>query len=113
VPFRWDDLRQPARPEWQPGPHRGRPRISARRFSHGHEMTKKPSRLIAGGHTFGKTHGAALSPMWGLTRSGTESRKQGLGWRCTFGTRKGADTITSGLESPWTPRHEVEQQLLP
>ncbi|MEX2585269.1 MAG: catalase/peroxidase HPI [Balneolaceae bacterium] len=58
--------------------------------------------LIAGGHTFGKVHGAA--PEEHLEGSPEEApiEQQGLGWKNTYGTGKGADTITSGLEGTWT-----------
>ena len=58
--------------------------------------------LIAGGHTFGKTHGAASGDYVGAEPEGCPVVGQGLGWRNTFGTGKGADTITSGLEVTWT-----------
>ena len=59
--------------------------------------------LIAGGHTFGKTHGAAdPQPHVGDEPEGADLAEQGLGWRNSFGTGKGADTITSGLEVTWT-----------
>lgn len=59
--------------------------------------------LIAGGHTFGKTHGAAdPQPHVGDEPEGADITEQGLGWRNSFGTGKGADTITSGLEVTWT-----------
>lgn len=59
--------------------------------------------LIAGGHTFGKTHGAADPQKYvGDEPEGAELAEQGLGWRNTYGTGKGADTITSGLEVTWT-----------
>ena len=57
--------------------------------------------LIAGGHTFGKTHGA-LRPMWGPSPKRPASRSKGLGWKSSFGTGKGGDTISSGLEVTWT-----------
>ncbi|HTQ10827.1 MAG TPA: catalase/peroxidase HPI, partial [Fimbriimonadaceae bacterium] len=59
--------------------------------------------LIAGGHSFGKTHGAA-DPGKYVARepAGAEIEDQDLGWRCTFGTGCGCDTITSGLEGAWT-----------
>ncbi|WP_082593930.1 catalase/peroxidase HPI [Phycicoccus sp. Soil802] len=59
--------------------------------------------LIAGGHTFGKTHGAADPHKYvGDEPEGAELAELGLGWRNSFGTGKGADTITSGLEVTWT-----------
>ncbi len=58
--------------------------------------------LIAGGHTFGKTHGAGETTHVGLEPEAAESAAQGLGWTSSFGTGKGADTISSGLEVTWT-----------
>jgi catalase-peroxidase len=59
--------------------------------------------LIAGGHTFGKTHGAADPEQYvGAEPEGAPLEEQGLGWKNTFGTGKGRDTITSGLEVTWT-----------
>jgi catalase-peroxidase len=58
--------------------------------------------LIAGGHTFGKTHGAGPTSHVGREPEAGEIEEQGLGWSSTFRTGKGADTITSGLEVTWT-----------
>ncbi|HEX9034427.1 MAG TPA: catalase/peroxidase HPI [Streptosporangiaceae bacterium] len=59
--------------------------------------------LIAGGHTFGKTHGAAAPSHVGAEPEGAPLAEQGLGWANDFGTGKGDDAITSGLEGTWTP----------
>ena len=59
--------------------------------------------LIAGGHTFGKTHGAADADEYvGPEPEGASIEEQGLGWKNTFGSGKGVHTITSGLEGAWT-----------
>jgi len=58
--------------------------------------------LIAGGHTFGKTHGAGDTKHVGPEPEGAPIEAQGLGWKNSFGTGKGADTITSGIEVTWT-----------
>ena len=59
--------------------------------------------LIAGGHTFGKTHGAADPNKYvGPVPEGADIEEQGLGWKNSFGSGKGADTIGSGLEGAWT-----------
>ncbi|MCF8387059.1 MAG: catalase/peroxidase HPI [Bacteroidales bacterium] len=58
--------------------------------------------LIAGGHTFGKVHGAAPEEHNGPDPESAPLEEQGLGWKSNFGTGKGADTITSGLEGAWT-----------
>ena len=60
--------------------------------------------LIAGGHTFGKTHGAADADQHvGPEPEGAAIAEQGLGWKNTFGSGKAGDTISSGLEGAWTP----------
>ncbi|MEV8036080.1 catalase/peroxidase HPI [Streptomyces sp. NPDC086182] len=58
--------------------------------------------LIAGGHTFGKTHGAGPAESVGDDPEAAPIEAQGLGWKSTYGTGKGADAITSGLEVTWT-----------
>ena len=60
--------------------------------------------LIAGGHTFGKAHGAALPEKYvGAEPEGAPIEQMGLGWKNTFGKGNGAETISSGLEGAWTP----------
>jgi catalase-peroxidase len=58
--------------------------------------------LIAGGHTFGKTHGAGTADHVGPEPEAAPLEEQGLGWKSSFGTGKGGDAITSGLEGVWT-----------
>ncbi|MEI8407108.1 MULTISPECIES: catalase/peroxidase HPI [unclassified Kribbella] len=58
--------------------------------------------LIAGGHSFGKTHGAGPADHVGVEPEGAPIEAQGIGWKSTFGTGKGKDAITSGLEVTWT-----------
>ena len=58
--------------------------------------------LIAGGHTFGKTHGAGPASSVGAEPEAAGIEEQGLGWKSSFGTGKGRDAITSGLEVTWT-----------
>ncbi len=59
--------------------------------------------LIAGGHSFGKTHGAGPASHVGPEPEAAPIEEQGLGWKSSFGTGKAGDTITSGLEVTWTP----------
>jgi len=59
--------------------------------------------LIAGGHTFGKCHGAGDPDLVGPEPEGCPVQHQGIGWVSSFGTGKGTDAITSGLEGAWTP----------
>ena len=59
--------------------------------------------LVAGGHTFGKAHGAGLESHLGREPEGAPIEEMGLGWRNSMGTGKGGDTITSGIEGAWKP----------
>ena len=59
--------------------------------------------LIAGGHSFGKTHGAGDAALVGREPEGASIEEQGLGWRSSYGSGIGGDAITSGLEGAWTP----------
>ena len=59
--------------------------------------------LVAGGHTFGKAHGAGDPDLVGPEPEGAPIEQQGLGWKNSFGTGKGVDAITSGIEGAWTP----------
>jgi catalase-peroxidase len=59
--------------------------------------------LIAGGHTFGKTHGAGPESAVGPDPEGAPLEQQGLGWQSSYGSGKGRDAITSGIEVTWTP----------
>ncbi len=59
--------------------------------------------LVAGGHTFGKCHGAGDAALVGAEPEAASIEEQGLGWRSKFGSGKGDDAITSGIEGAWTP----------
>jgi catalase-peroxidase len=59
--------------------------------------------LVAGGHTFGKAHGAGDTAQVGREPEGASIEEQGLGWKNSFGSGKGVHTITSGIEGAWTP----------
>ena len=59
--------------------------------------------LVAGGHTFGKAHGAGDAALVGPAPEGASIEKMGMGWINSFGTGKGGDTITSGIEGAWKP----------
>ena len=59
--------------------------------------------LVAGGHTFGKCHGAGDPKLVGPEPEAAPMEEMGLGWKCAFGTGKGGDTISSGIEGAWKP----------
>jgi catalase-peroxidase len=59
--------------------------------------------LVAGGHTFGKAHGAGDASLVGVEPEGASIEEQGLGWKNSFGIGKAGDTITSGIEGAWKP----------
>ena len=60
--------------------------------------------LVAGGHTFGKCHGAGPATHVGPEPEGASIEEQGLGWKSSYGTGKGVDTISSGIEGAWKPQ---------
>ncbi len=64
---------------------------------------KETVALVAGGHTFGKCHGAGDAALVGPEPEGASMEEQGLGWKSSFGSGNGGDTISSGLEGAWTP----------
>src|SRR5690606_15251053 len=68
--------------------------------------------LIAGGHTFGKTHGAASADHVGSEPAAPDMEMQSFGWHNNYATGKGGDTITSGLEVTWTSKPTEWTNLL-
>ncbi len=91
----------PEGPNGEPDPKKAAKfiRQSFRRMAMDDEETVA---LIAGGHTFGKVHGAAPEEHLGADPEKAPIEEMGLGWKSDYGTGKGADTITSGLEGAWT-----------
>src|SRR5256884_7050 len=92
----------PQGPNGNPDPHAAARDIreTFRRMAMNDEETVA---LIAGGHTFGKTHGAGPESHVGPDPEGAPLEQQGLGWSSSYGSGVGADAITSGLEVTWTP----------
>ncbi|MCL9805849.1 catalase/peroxidase HPI [Flavobacterium amniphilum] len=60
--------------------------------------------LVAGGHTFGKAHGAGDAALVGVNPEGSSIEEMGMGWKNAFGSGKGGDAITSGIEGAWKPK---------
>jgi catalase-peroxidase len=91
----------PEGPENTPDPEWSAQRI---RLSFGRMAMndRETAALIAGGHTFGKVHGAASDDHVQAEPEAAPMEQQGLGWKNEYGSGKGSDTITSGIEGPWT-----------
>lgn len=91
----------PEGPNGEPDPEKAAKYIR-QSFSRMAMNDKETVALIAGGHTFGKVHGAAPDDHLSDEPEAAGIEQQGLGWENSYGTGKGQDTITSGLEGPWT-----------
>ena len=91
----------PEGPDGQPDPMASADNIR-QSFSRMAMNDEETVALIAGGHTFGKVHGADSSENLGPEPEAAPIEEQGLGWENEYGEGKGADTITSGIEGPWT-----------
>ena len=91
----------PEGPDGQPDPLASAENIRES-FSRMAMNDEETAALIAGGHTFGKVHGADSGDNLGPEPEAAPIEEQGLGWKNEFGSGKGADTITSGIEGPWT-----------
>ncbi len=91
----------PEGPDGQPDPEGSAENIKVA-FSRMAMNEKETAALIAGGHTFGKVHGADSGDHLGAEPEAASIEQQGLGWENDYGSGKGPDTITSGIEGPWT-----------
>jgi len=91
----------PEGPDGQPDPEASAENIRES-FSRMAMNDEETVALIAGGHTFGKVHGADSSENLGPEPEAAPIEEQGLGWKSEYGSGKGGDTITSGIEGPWT-----------